>query len=302
MKPYPTTVLLATDGSADAKIAEQVAVDLCARSGATLHVVHAWLYMSIGPYPYASILPTEAFGIFQTQAEAILNASVARIAHAGGTVHEHHLRLGPAAAEIAALGEQIGADLIVLGSRGLGTIPRLMLGSTSEAVVQRAHRPVLLVRGGAESWPPAQIVIGDDGSATAAEVTTVGAGIGRLFGATLTIARAVPALPRLAWYEEGRREAIEKVHADMMARARDALVAEVRALAPADGPSPTVAFAAGEAAGVLLDIAAASATPTLLVIGTRGLGPLARLTLESVSLKILHAASESVLVVPHQSR
>lgn len=79
-------------------------------------------------------------------------------------------------------------------------------------------------------------------------------------------------------------------------------MAEVRALAPADGPSPTVAFAAGAAARVLLDIAAASTAPTLLVIGTRGLGPLARLTLESVSLKILHAASESVLVVPQQSR
>ena len=54
MVPYPTTILLATDGSADARFAERVAVDLCARSGAVLHLVHAWLYVPVGPYPYAA--------------------------------------------------------------------------------------------------------------------------------------------------------------------------------------------------------------------------------------------------------
>lgn len=41
MEHSPPAVLLATDGSVDAKIAEQIAVGLRVRSGARLHLVHA---------------------------------------------------------------------------------------------------------------------------------------------------------------------------------------------------------------------------------------------------------------------
>jgi nucleotide-binding universal stress UspA family protein len=39
-------------------------------------------------------------------------------------------------------------DLVVLGARGLGTIPRLLLGSVSEGVLRHVDRPVLIVKGG----------------------------------------------------------------------------------------------------------------------------------------------------------
>jgi nucleotide-binding universal stress UspA family protein len=44
------------------------------------------------------------------------------------------------------LGEEIGADLIVTGSRGLGGIRRALMGSVSESVVHHASCPVLVVR------------------------------------------------------------------------------------------------------------------------------------------------------------
>jgi nucleotide-binding universal stress UspA family protein len=44
------------------------------------------------------------------------------------------------------LAEEIGAGLIVMGSRGLGGIRRALMGSVSESVVQHAHCPVLVVR------------------------------------------------------------------------------------------------------------------------------------------------------------
>ncbi len=68
MMPYPTTILLATDGSADAQFAEHVAVDLCRRTGAALHVVHAWLYVPVGPYPYSGITAAETHRLFEESA------------------------------------------------------------------------------------------------------------------------------------------------------------------------------------------------------------------------------------------
>jgi nucleotide-binding universal stress UspA family protein len=40
----------------------------------------------------------------------------------------------------------LGADLIVIGSRGLSGMKRLLMGSVSESVVRHAHCPVLVVR------------------------------------------------------------------------------------------------------------------------------------------------------------
>jgi nucleotide-binding universal stress UspA family protein len=44
------------------------------------------------------------------------------------------------------LGEEIEAGLIVVGSRGLGGMRRVLMGSVSDSVVQHAHWPVLVVR------------------------------------------------------------------------------------------------------------------------------------------------------------
>ena len=57
-----------------------------------------------------------------------------------------HLRVGRPEAEITALAEEIGAGLIVVGSRDLGGIRRSLLGSVSDSVVRHAHCPVFVVR------------------------------------------------------------------------------------------------------------------------------------------------------------
>jgi nucleotide-binding universal stress UspA family protein len=55
-------------------------------------------------------------------------------------------RTGDPAAEIVAGAREHKADPIVMGSRGLGRIGGLVLGSVSEKVLHGAHGPVLIVR------------------------------------------------------------------------------------------------------------------------------------------------------------
>jgi nucleotide-binding universal stress UspA family protein len=76
----------------------------------------------------------------------MLEQQAKRIEESGGTVKETHLREGRADEEIVELAEEIGAGLIVRGSRGHGRLRRALLGSVSDAVVRHAHCPVTIVR------------------------------------------------------------------------------------------------------------------------------------------------------------
>jgi nucleotide-binding universal stress UspA family protein len=60
------------------------------------------------------------------------------------------------------LAEELEADLVVMGGRGLGAVKRLVVGSVSEGVVSLAPSPVLVMRGGEGAWPPTRIVVGAD--------------------------------------------------------------------------------------------------------------------------------------------
>ena len=136
---FPTKILLATDGSKDATLAAQDAIDLSDQSGAELHVVYVGHSSLTQP-------PTE----YRTAAQERLDELVTKVEDAGVTVAEAHLRMDTQGSmedeNSVGLAEELGADLIVLGSRGLGGMKRLLMGSVSESVVRHAHCPVLVVR------------------------------------------------------------------------------------------------------------------------------------------------------------
>ena len=81
------------------------------------------------------------------EAQEILDEQVRKIEAAGGSVAIAHLRMNERRDEaIVHLAEEIGADLIVMGSRGFGGLRRALLGNVADSVVRHAHCPVLVVR------------------------------------------------------------------------------------------------------------------------------------------------------------
>ena len=75
-----------------------------------------------------------------------LDEQMRQVGQSGGEVVEVHARIGRPDAEIVGLADELGAGLIVLGSRGLGPLRRALMGSVSDSVVRHAHCPVLVVR------------------------------------------------------------------------------------------------------------------------------------------------------------
>src|SRR5918995_5149245 len=141
MAIFPTRVLLATDGSPDATLAAQSAVELCERTGSELHVVHVGEYLPTF-YAYTEEEPTE----LQHSAQQLLDEQTERIRAAGGQVVQAHLRLGRPAEQVVNLSEELGVGVVVIGSRGLSALRRAVLGSVSGRVVRHPHRPVFVGR------------------------------------------------------------------------------------------------------------------------------------------------------------
>ena len=141
MSIFPTKVLLATDGSREAQLAATTAVDLANSTNSDLHVVH------VGEFLPTMLAQTEVEPArLEREAQERLDQQIRRIEEAGGTVKEAHLRLGRADEEIVDLAHDMGAGMIVMGSRGHGRIRRALIGSVSDSVVRHAHCPVTIVR------------------------------------------------------------------------------------------------------------------------------------------------------------
>ena len=154
MSIFPTKVVLAIDGSEEASRAAEAAVELCEKTGSELHVVHvgedfyltAVTDLDLVAQTWVAQEYVESEANFEQLAREVLDAEVEKVEAAGGTVAQAHLRVGRADAEIIDLAEEIGARLVVLGSRGLGGVKRALMGSVSYSVVRHAHCPVLVVR------------------------------------------------------------------------------------------------------------------------------------------------------------
>ena len=155
MSIFPTTVLVAIDGSTEASLATEAAVEFAIKTRSELHLVYVrsdplltTLYE--GEYPRGvQDLDHEFDEELESAgraAQEVLDAAVRKVDSLGGAVAQAHLMEGRAPQEIVSLAETSGIGLIVMGSRGRGGVSRTLMGSVSDSVVRHAHCPVLVVR------------------------------------------------------------------------------------------------------------------------------------------------------------
>jgi nucleotide-binding universal stress UspA family protein len=142
----PSRILLAADGSRDSRLALRMAAGLSGRIGAELHVVYVAL---ISPWVLGGKVSDVEYRQLRREQQGFLDGLVEQVEAAGGAVAEAHFRVGHRADEkIIQLSEELGADLVIVGSKGQRTIERALMGSDSESVVRYARCPVMVVRGG----------------------------------------------------------------------------------------------------------------------------------------------------------
>ncbi|MDQ2687054.1 MAG: universal stress protein [Armatimonadota bacterium] len=138
-------ILLATDGSQGALKAARAAAALAQKFASQLTI----LTVCKPPIAYAEALGAPLLETNQEMIEEWGRSAVADTAQAvteAGVEFRCRTEDGSPGEIIAWVAQQERSDLIVLGSRGLGSFQSLLLGSVSDYVTHHAHCPVLVVR------------------------------------------------------------------------------------------------------------------------------------------------------------
>ena len=138
-----SNIVVGTDGSPTAKTALNHAIELAAGVGATIHVVSA--YRSKGA-PITVGTEAESWTVNdRTRVDAVLEAAAAIARTRGLDVETHAVERDPADAIIEIAG-QVGADVVVVGNKGMKGAKRFLLGSVPNKVAHNAPCTVVVVK------------------------------------------------------------------------------------------------------------------------------------------------------------
>ena len=137
-------ILVAIDGSEPASHALGAALDEARVRSAEVHVVYVVESGLFSSLPMDNTLEI-IYSVLQKEGEEILE-SAKKKADAKNIPLTTHLLQGHAGSRIASLAEELGVDLIVLGSYGKSGVDRLLLGSVTDYVVQNSPVTTLVVR------------------------------------------------------------------------------------------------------------------------------------------------------------
>ncbi|MGW9198505.1 universal stress protein [Micromonospora chersina] len=286
--PMNRPVVVGVDGSSTSLTAAEHAARAAVARSRPLHLVHGYLHplgygVPLNPYDLGVPAPTEESRKMLEQVAAEL---VGR--HPTLRVEVRQVAGGPG---VTLIEESRRAELVVVGSRGVGGFAGLLLGSVSNQVAQHAHCPVLVVRPAQQPIPVrGPVLVGVDGSESAGHAV------------------------RLAADEAVRRDA-DLVLVHVRTPERGAVAPDAAAEATAAGQAESAELLAGAAARIRADhpvlsvverpvVAAtpeqalieASGEAALVVVGSRGRGGFAGLLLGSVSQALVQHAHCPVLV------
>ncbi|SCL49920.1 Nucleotide-binding universal stress protein, UspA family [Micromonospora eburnea] len=281
-------VVVGVDGSSTSLTAAEHAARAAVQRSRPLHLVHGYLHplgygVPLNPYDLGVPAPT-------AEAQKMLEQVAAELTerHAGLRVQVRQVAGGPGATLVE---ESRRADLVVVGSRGVGGFAGLLLGSVSGQVAQHGHCPALVIRPAEQPIPvDGPVLVGVDGSESADLAVRIAADEAVRRGAELVLVHVLPperagAAPAEA---AGAAAAEQSESTELLARA----AARIRA----DHPVLAVSQRPVRAASAEQALIAASGEAALMVVGSRGRGGFAGLLLGSVSQALVQHAHCPVLV------
>lgn len=290
-------ILVATDGSEDAAAACRFVHALPLSEGTSIHavsVIDATAFNGFEAYWTAAEQFRQAAEAHAAQA---LQSAAAILTREGVTVTTASVD-GYPAREVLRAADEIDADLVVVGSKGLSGLERLLMGSVAQAVVKRSKRPVLVARQPAGNV--CEALLATDGSEHARHAVEFAARLPLPAGAErllVHVIRPYRGFPDYLLFDPREHRAAVDAVRQKQAELGDALLAETEELLKALGAATERVLRCGDPATEILRLAEQRGVD-LIVAGARGVSLLEGLWMGSVAERLLKEAPCSVLIVP----
>jgi nucleotide-binding universal stress UspA family protein len=293
----PPAVVVGVDGSPAARAALLWAADEAAMRRETLRIVHGMgAAARLGAHP----LPDRA-----AVEEDLRRRGRSLLAESEEAVR----RVRPEVPVVAVLAEEDApgvilddarhGDVIVVGSRGLGGIRALMLGSVSARTSSHAPCPVVVVPDTERPRRRGRIVVGVDGSDSSHRALRFGLREALVSGSEVVVVNSWE-VPLPADVDAAAVDA-QSVHEEVFDRQSEEVVAGVLAEVIDDSTEELEISAVRMQANPVEALLKAGEDADLIVVGSRGRGGVRGLVMGSVSQGVLHHARVPVAVLPPHS-
>lgn len=280
---HNTHILVGTDGSACADAAVRWAAIAAARHGVRLEIVHAiGAPVDYGPGIAFDRIDYEAF---RDAGRAALEKSRQLATAAAASIGELEITTELVEAPpIPVLRDRAkNLRMLVVGTQGLGTFSRFLLGSVSTALARHAECPVAVIREPAsDRLAEGPVVVGVDGSPGSARAVALAFDEASHRGVPLLAVHAWSEFNRYIPRSEMQKEGEELVSEMLAGYGEQYPDVSIRRLIVEDRPARRLLHAAEHA--------------QLIVVGSHGRGGFAGMTLGSVSQSVLHGAHCPVLI------
>lgn len=289
-------VLVPVDFSEHSSAALELAIELARAAGGTIHLLHAY-ELPLGTIPpYGISVPESLLAQVRDAAARRLEKAAHKVAAAGGSC-ETHVVHGAATEVVLDAARELGANLVVMGTRGLTGLKHVLLGSVAERTLRQAPCPVLVVPTRDRREEPLgrfrRILVPLDFSKHSDSALALAVDLAREHGAELHLVHAyeLPAAVTMAY-----GVAIPQTVWDGIQEAAAARLEEGRQRVEAAGLRATTHLATAPAADAIAS-AAEAFEADLIVMGTRGLTGLKHVLLGSVAERTIRSARCPVLTV-----
>ncbi len=284
-------IVLGSDGSESALHAARVAAEIARRFNSEVLLVSVFdpapLLMPISMAP-EGVPPIDLVMSAADETHRHIQQKTSQVLIDANVAYQAIQEMGHPIHAITETAQNEKADLIVLGSRGLGDWQSLLLGSVADGVLHHAPCPVWIVRGKQTTFD--KILLASDDSLSANHAADIAGELAQKLSVPLTLLNVVEPLGLIGHLLE------EVTPRDYAVEARRFAQERLQSVAQGLGGNCCIEQETGQPAETIVRYARDHDFP-LIVMGSRGRGGFQALTLGSVSSRVAHHAHCSLLFV-----